>query len=338
MSRFLYLLLLILMPTGAHAVDVKPYIVNGSNANIADYPSFASLFYRNGNTYSASPYCGATMINPQYVLTAAHCIYGDNNLMLYTVVAPQLEDESNFLSTQQAKAEAFYYPDNYLDSEVERWPNDIAIIKLESPLAVGTYTSLLNTTVNNAFAPNDNYKAVGHGYIAENDSSGTRLLETSLTYVNTSNCQAVFGSKITSSQLCFDGALGATFKNATCNGDSGGPVYWYTGGQYVQIGLTSFGPATCGDPSANVIAVFTDVHDYQGWISQVINGLVTPKAYVETRNGLRVLINNDTGGSESTQPQSEGGGGGGSIPLSTLSALVLLAYWRFAGMRFWLPN
>ncbi|NVD08455.1 trypsin-like serine protease [Vibrio sp. JPW-9-11-11] len=333
MSRIFYCLLLILVPASAYAVDVKPYIVNGSNADISDYPSFASLFYRNGNTYSASAYCGATMINSQYVLTAAHCIYADNNLMLYTVVAPQLEDESNFLSNQQAKAQAFYYPDSYLDSELERWPNDIAIIKLESPLAVSDYSSLLNTSVNNTFATNADYKAVGHGYIEDNTPGGTQLLETSLTYVNTTDCQAVFGSKISSSQLCFDGPVptGATYKNATCSGDSGGPVYWSTGGQYVQIGITSFGPEPCGDASVNVTSVFTDVYDYQSWISRVITGQETPKAYVETRNGVRVLINNDTGGSESTAPQS-GGGGGGSLPLSTLIVLVLVAYSR---ARLW---
>ncbi|WP_038173220.1 S1 family peptidase [Vibrio pacinii] len=327
MSRLVSLMLLCLLSFGANAVDIKPYIVNGSTANISNYPSFASLFYRNGNSYSTSAYCGATMINSQYVLTAAHCIYNDNNLMLYTVVAPQLEDESNFLSNQQAKAQAFYYPDNYVNSELERWPNDIAIIKLETPLVISNYSYLINTTVNNSFATNDDYKAVGHGYTEEGVEGGTQLLQTSLTYVDTATCQSVFGSQISSSQLCFDGALGSTYKNATCSGDSGGPVYWYSGGQYIQIGITSFGPATCGDSSINVTSVFTDVYDYQSWILRVVNGLETPKAYVEVRDGTRVLINNDTGGAQSSVAQS--GGGGGSLPTSTLVVLVLIAYQRF---------
>ena len=122
MKNPIWFLSLILVSSRLLAVDVSPYIVNGSNVNIVNYPSFASLFYRNGNTYSTSSYCGATMINSQYALTAAHCIYGNESTMLYTVVVPQLEDETNFLSTQQAKAEEFYYPDDYIDSGSELWP------------------------------------------------------------------------------------------------------------------------------------------------------------------------------------------------------------------------
>lgn len=309
------------------SVEVSPFIVNGSDASISNYPSFASLFYRNGGMYSTSPYCGATMINDQYVLTAAHCIYDDNNLMLYTVVAPQLEDKSYFLSNQQSRAQAFYYPDNYQDSEIELWPNDIAIIKLETPLMISDYSALLNSTINNAFSSMDTYKTIGHGYIEGNVPSGSRLLETDLNYVSTATCQAVFGSKITSSQLCFDGALDGNYKNSTCSGDSGGPVYWLHGSQYIQIGITSFGPSICGNKDINVTSIFTDVYDYRGWITRVINGLEVPKAYVTTNNGVRVLVNNDAIANVSVSPSS--GDSGGSIPPFNLWLLSLIILSRY---------
>ncbi|MDN3685470.1 hypothetical protein QW180_25430 [Vibrio sinaloensis] len=47
------------------------------------------------------------MINSEYALTAAHCIYGQDETMLYTVVAPQLEDEAQFLSSTQARVVEF---------------------------------------------------------------------------------------------------------------------------------------------------------------------------------------------------------------------------------------
>jgi len=322
MKASIHLICLLLIAKLSYAVEVTPYIVNGSDANIVNYPSFASLFFRNGNLYSSSSYCGATMINSQFVLTAAHCIYDDDNLMLYTVVAPQLDDESNFLSNQQAKALEFYYPDTYIDSSAELWPDDIAIIKLETPLAISNYSSLINTTVNNTFLVSDTFKAIGHGFIEGNVSGGTNLLETTLTYISTSTCQAEYGSKLTSSHLCFSGPISGGYRNSTCNGDSGGPVYWYNGSQYIQIGITSFGPSTCGDTSRNVTSVFTDVHDYQAWISRVINGLETPKAYVATVNGVRTLVKGTS--SPPVTTISGDSGGGTTSPLVLLYLLLVL--------------
>lgn len=325
MTRILSVLFLLFIGKTAHASDITPFIVNGSNANIANYPSFASLFYRTDTVYSPTPFCGATMINSQYVLTAAHCVYDDDNLNLYTVVAPQLDDESNFLSSQQARALEFYFPDSYIDSSAELWPDDIAIIKLESPLAVSDYSSLLNTSINNSFSGGGDYKAIGHGLIEGNAAGGTQLLEAALTYVNTATCQAEYGSKLTSSHLCFSGAINGGYRAATCRGDSGGPVYWYNGSQYIQIGITSFGPSTCGDVSVNATSVFTDVYDYQTWISRVINGQETPKKYVTTINGVRTLVDN-TSTDPVTRAPSDGDGGGGALSLFAL--LSTLFVWR----------
>jgi len=328
MKTSVRLLCLLLLTKLSYAVEISPYIVNGSDANIVNYPSFASLFFRNGNVYSSSSYCGATMINSQYVLTAAHCIYGDDNLMLYTVVAPQLDDESNFISNQQSKALEFYYPDTYIDSSTELWPDDIAIIKLETPLAVPDYTSLLNTLVDNTFSVSDTYKAIGHGYIEGNVPGGSNLLETTLTYITTAACQVEYGSKLTSSHLCFSGAINGSYRNSTCSGDSGGPVYWYNGSQYVQVGITSFGPSTCGDTSSVVTSVFTDVHDYQSWINRVINGLETPKTYVATINGVRTLLYSSAVPATANVSSSDGGGGIANVALFYLLLVLLVRYFH----------
>ncbi len=318
--------LALLTCASVNAVEVKPYIVNGNTATVSDYPSFASLFYRNNKVYSTRSFCGATMINSQYVLTAAHCVYGDDDMMLYTVVAPQLQDESQFLSNEQARAAEFYYPDTFINSSVELWPDDIAIIKLESALSTGNLRSLLNSSLNNSYPPNSEFRAVGHGYIEDDVRGGTELLETEMDYVPIAQCRFEIGTKITSKQLCFGGETINGLQNSTCTGDSGGPIYYFDGMQYVQVGITSFGPASCGDPNYSVSSIYTDVYDYQAWITKVLNGEVEPKAYVEVRNGVRVLINNDPGGADpdtvSTIFSRSGGGA-----LSFISAISLFVIW-----------
>ena len=236
---------------------------------------------------------------------------------IHTFAIPQFLDESTYASAEKSRASEFYYPDDYIDSGAVLWPNDIAVIKLESPLpSVPDYTYLLNTTINNSFSASDTYIAIGHGQIAGNVSGGTRLQQTNLDYVSLNDCRSQYGL-VTDKQICFGGAQSGGYRNSTCNGDSGGPVYIESGSQYIQIGITSFGPGSCGDASLTVTSVFTDVYDYIGWINQVINGQEVPKYYVTTVNGQRTLVSNII------TANSNSDSGGGINPL-ILALLVLL--------------
>ncbi|HDI3307638.1 TPA: trypsin-like serine protease, partial [Vibrio cholerae] len=257
-------------------------------------------------------------------LTAAHCIYGNSYTMLYTVVVPQLEDESQFPNgnVQFARAAEFYYPDNYVDSSAVYWPNDIAIIKLESDLNVSNFVGVLNSSINNSYDVNGTYKAIGHGYVNGNVAGGTRLLETTLTFVPFATCSAYYGANLGPGHVCFTGPQIGSYRNSTCSGDSGGPVYLDSGSGYVQIGITSFGPSTCGNPALPVTSVFTEVSDYYSWILRVMNGLETPKYYVTESNGVRQLVAGGTTVSPVTS--SDSGGSSTGLALLVLGLLMVL--------------
>ncbi|AEA80210.1 Secreted trypsin-like serine protease [Vibrio cholerae LMA3984-4] len=322
MRKWLWLLLL--LTTRVSAVEISPYIVNGTNANVANYPSFASLaIYISPYQYSSGTYCGATVLNSRYILTAAHCIYGNSYTMLYTVVVPQLEDESQFPNgnVQFARAAEFYYPDNYVDSSAVYWPNDIAIIKLESDLNVSNFVGVLNSSINNSYDVNGTYKAIGHGYVNGNVDGGTRLLETTLTFVPFATCSAYYGANLGPGHVCFTGPQIGSYRNSTCSGDSGGPVYWDSGSGYVQIGITSFGPSTCGNPALPVTSVFTEVSDYYSWILRVMNGLETPKYYVTESNGVRQLV---AGGTTTVSVSESSSGGGVSLLIAFFLGMLMI--------------
>lgn len=310
-----------MLSANAYAVDFQPYIVNGSDTSSATYPSFASLLYQSSAQYSTNSFCGASIINSQFILTAAHCIYGKKDTMLYTVVVPQLDNVADFPygNIQISRAAAFYYPSTYINSSSALWRDDIAIIKLETPLNVADYSALLNTQLNNDYPAGNNYKAIGHGYVAGNvPNANKQLQETTLTFVSNAVCSAFYGSALTSKQICFDGAVSGAYKNSTCSGDSGGPIYWFNGSQYIQIGLTSFGPSLCGDTNQPITSVFTELYDYQSWIQRVLTGAEVPKYYVATQNGVRVLIDTQT-----VAPQEESGG---SLSILGLTLLLLFRF------------
>jgi secreted trypsin-like serine protease len=303
-------------------LGVTPYIVNGSDASVTEFPSMASLFIDRidyDGVYSTGPYCGATILDNYHVLTAAHCIYGDENAQLFTVVVPQLEDTSLFPngSIQKVRVSEVYYRTDYSNSINQLLRNDIAILKLEASLnlqsSAETVIPQFDTYLN---AAND-FVAVGHGDI-ETDVDGTTLLQqVDLTYVDTLNCKAVFGPLVTDKQICFNGnGPNNGLYGGTCQGDSGGPVFWKNGSTYEQVGITSFGPTTCGD-DIGVTSVFTEVYDYKDWIDSVMAGTETAK-----------FVSTDAKRTASAGRSSSGSGG--SVSFGLLGALMLLGRFRRA--------
>ncbi|MCG9578585.1 trypsin-like serine protease [Vibrio tubiashii] len=312
-----------LWAVNAYSADVSPYIVNGSNISATTHPSFVSLFYDRINydgKASTGPYCGGTLIGSQYVLTAAHCIYGSTQNQLFTSVVPQLQDEKDFPNSvlQRVMVNEFYYPSNYNDSTLA---NDIAILKLASPITAVTSYATLGTTGDEGTyrqtSPVQVFYAVGHGNTQTNIDATTYLQRTQLQYVPNANCN-VYTNANTSANLCMKGAATVVYDNATCQGDSGGPLYWDKSGSFVQVGITSFGPQTCGNPAVAANSIFTEVSDHRDWITSVLAGNEAPKVTVtDTQRKTSLGISTDTGG----------GGGGGSLGLAFLTLLSLVG-WR----------
>lgn len=315
--RSISILVASLWATSAFSVEVTPYVVNGEDISATTHPSFVSLFYDRINydgLYGRGPYCGGTLLSANYILTAAHCIYGDTNYQRFTSVVPQLQNETDFPNSvlQRVMVNEFYYPSTYNDTTLY---DDIAILKLASPItAVNTYVDLAETSERSTYRQNSQvFYAVGHGNTQSNVDSTDELQRTQLKWVDNASC-AVYSSD-TSENLCMDGAATVTYDNATCQGDSGGPLYW----NGKQVGITSFGPGTCGDPAVTPNSVFTEValSKHRAWIDSVLNGNEIPKVTVT-----------DADRNAAIGITTSSGGGGGSLGFLVLSLLGFIGYRR----------
>ncbi|MFA0012375.1 trypsin-like serine protease [Vibrio lentus] len=314
--------------------SVTPYIVNGSDATVAEFPSMASLFIDRidyDGTYSTGPYCGATILDPTHILTAAHCIYGDENAQLFTVVVPQLQDTSQFPngSIEKVRVSEVYYRSDYSNALSDLLRNDIAILKLESSLNIDAVNDViypLGFSTDLYRSSSENFVAVGHGDTRSGFDSTTILQKAALKYVDKATCINAFtdGSALTDSQICFNGDYSpfTGLFNGTCQGDSGGPVYWQDGSTYRQVGITSFGPDTCGG-SSTVTSVFTEILDYKTWIDSVIAGTETAK-FVSTDAKRTAYAGTSS---------SSSGSSGGSVSFGLLGMLMLFAGLRKAVLR-----
>ncbi|MEZ8265236.1 trypsin-like serine protease [Vibrio cyclitrophicus] len=307
---------------------VTPYIVNGSNASVTDFPSMASLFIDRidyDGVYSTGPYCGATILDPTHILTAAHCIYGDENAQLFTVVVPQLEDTSLFPngSIEKVRVSEVFYPSNYSNSLNDLLRNDVAILKLESALNIDSINDVVKRPDDETYRSSlQAFTAVGHGDTESGVDTTTLLQKASLNYVDNTTCAAAFfsGSNLTDNQICFIGdySVFSSLYGGTCQGDSGGPVYWKDGTDYKQVGITSFGPETCGGGNitegVTVTSVFTEIYNYESWVDSVIAGTETAK-----------FVSTDAKRAAYAGTSSSGSSSGGSVSFGLLGMLMLLA-------------
>ncbi|NOH62279.1 trypsin-like serine protease [Vibrio sp. RE88] len=305
----------------AQSAEISPYIVNGSYANVTTYPSIISLFKDRidyDKKYYVGSYCGGTLLNDQYVLTAAHCIYGDEEKQLFTSAVPKLQNESDFPYSviERVMVNEIYYKSTYNDSTLT---DDIAILKLATPMQTSSsadYVVRVSTGDDATYrSTSETFHAVGHGNTEPGADNNDNLLFTQLQYVANSSCNVYTGVD-TSANLCMGWPTPSSngLDNATCQGDSGGPLYWLDGSIYKQAGITSFGPASgCGNPAVEPNSVFTEVLDHEAWIVSVLSGSETPVRTISDSDRTSYL--NST--------NSSGGGGGGS--LGYLSFLLISA-------------
>lgn len=116
---------------GLNYDNIQPKIVNGTDADIADYPFVISLQYIYTETRSYHS-CGGSILNEYWILTAAHCIVDsapEEYLVEYSTT--EISDGDNGLKI--AYVEQLIYHEYYDDDEIV---NDIGVVKLKTPLII----------------------------------------------------------------------------------------------------------------------------------------------------------------------------------------------------------
>jgi len=237
----------------AHAPD----ILGGREAQPGAYPwQVALIDPLQPNTY-AGQFCGGSLIDEEWVLTAAHCVEGkESSLIDLLVGAHRLSDSGVRIPGAQVIPHPGYDP-TQLD-------HDLALIRLSTPVT-STPISLYQTI--SGTSELDYLRATVIGWGAKEFSGWNAvypdaLREVSLPLVDPTRCQQV-AEGITDSMLC---AGYETLTMGACYGDSGGPLMvQQPDGSWTQIGIVSWGPYGC--TASDFYDVFTRVSSYREWIT-----------------------------------------------------------------------
>ncbi|XP_014601015.1 PREDICTED: uncharacterized protein LOC106785245 isoform X2 [Polistes canadensis] len=240
-------------------------VVHGSIAPKGTYPWQASIRVR-GHSRS-NHWCGAVVLSPLHVLTAAHCLEGYNK-GTYFVRAGDYNTEEQEGTEREANIEDYYIHEDFRKGH--RMNNDIALILLKGqgiPLGKDIMPICLPPE-NTEYPAGFNCTISGFGSIETGRTTPSRNLRYGwIPLLDQSVCRAehVYGpGKISDGMVCA-GHLNEGVD--TCDGDSGGPLACYHNGAFTLYGITSWGQH-CG--KANKPGVYVRVAHYRRWIDQKI--------------------------------------------------------------------
>ncbi|WP_116046955.1 S1 family peptidase [Amycolatopsis palatopharyngis] len=228
---------------GSASADVMPYIVGGSDAD-QEYSFMVSL--QNGGNH----FCGGSLIESDWVLTAAHCVEGTSADSVTTRIGSN--DRTQGGEEAQA-AEIIVHP----DYDGQSAGADIALVKLASPVRAAT------VPIGSATESDTKSRLIGWGQTCpERGGCGApvQLQQLDTQVLDAGECSDIDGSV----ELCTDNPGG---DSGACYGDSGGPQIVEAGGKWELIGVTSRsgnGDSTC----ATGPSIYTSAPAYSSWIGQ----------------------------------------------------------------------
>ncbi|KAL2805280.1 enteropeptidase precursor [Daubentonia madagascariensis] len=207
--------------------EVTPKIVGGSNAKEGDWPWLVALYY-NGQLL-----CGASLVSSDWLVSAAHCVYGRNLQPSKWTAILGLHMTSNLTSPQIVTLliDQIVINPHY---NKRRKDNDIAMIHLEFKV---NYTGPTASILQEADVP-----------LLSNEKCQQQMPEYS----------------ITENMICAGYEEGGI---DTCQGDSGGPLMCQENNRWFLAGVTSFG-YQCALP--NRPGVYVRVTRFTEWIQSFL--------------------------------------------------------------------
>lgn len=241
-------------------------VVGGWEADIKQWPWQVKVGIQIAG--GRSTFCGGSLINSEWVLTAAHCIVdgGGNHLPAerFTVRAgsSRANEGGHLVTVERVIVHTGYDPRSHV--------NDIALLNLSERLVESgsmRRVQLAGDKLTRTFSNTDDCAVVtGWGDTIFGQKKGSEVLRAvGLPIVSHDACLAVYGN-LTGAQICAGYRDGG---RDSCQGDSGGPLV-VPGGPagWQQIGIVSYGDE-CAKPGFP--GVYTRVASYIDWIKSHTN-------------------------------------------------------------------
>ncbi|MCI2424173.1 serine protease [Saccharopolyspora sp. K220] len=235
-----------LAPVAAASDEPRPLVIGGHDAT-EEYPFMASL------QVAGSHNCGASLIRPDWLVTAAHCVASGTDPASLNV---RVGSNDRTTGGSEARVTQIIVHPDYAPPAPG---GDIALLKLDHPVPQQPIQ-----LADGSGAPGTATRILGWGLTCDRQDNCSDLpitlqeLDTKL--VDDGQCAEIDGPR----ELCTDSD---TPDAQACNGDSGGPQLIGRPGDWRLIGATSRDGDQ--DPRCSTgTGIWTDATSYADWIQQ----------------------------------------------------------------------
>ncbi|KAH8284821.1 hypothetical protein KR054_001467, partial [Drosophila jambulina] len=244
--------------------EMGPRIYNGENAIAGSNPWMALLLTPGDDEQPPKFFCAGTLVHQCFVLTAAHCIFNKNTIIV------RLGEHDRSSEDKTGKQDIYVLHAHMYKEYIQKsQENDIALLRLSRCVSFNDHIQPICIQLDPRRKPSidrmiKKFTAVGWGKTRNRDTSNV-LQTVTLERLPKERCYDNFWNTERPSQICAGSLSGAD----ACGGDSGGPLY--ATGRYAgvrrqtQLGIISYGTDQCRG-----VSVYTDVMSYAEWIGKIV--------------------------------------------------------------------
>ncbi|XP_055912790.1 trypsin delta-like [Eupeodes corollae] len=243
--------LLVALSVLALVWGMEDRIVNGRTSSISEYPYQVSL------QQHGSHFCGGSVLSPNWILTAAHCVTDIIQKNLVPFLTVRLGSSKWNQGGVLKNAEFVSMHPEYNSKSMNF---DVGLIKLSSSVVFSA--AIKPVTLPKTLPPmNSRVVVSGWGKLSENnDELPTNLQSVELSFLPNDKCKSYeygYRNMILDTMICADGP-----SKDSCQGDSGGPLAMAD--KNVQLGVVSWGAgcAQKGFPGIYCDLTHPDVRSY----------------------------------------------------------------------------
>ena len=283
------------VPVSADITNSTDFIVGGDASKEGSWPWQVRLLDAND---PETGFCGGSLISDQWVLTAAHCVVNDGEVIdkVFIGYGSVFQSKLTIAESEKVIANPGYQSDMNAD---------IALIKLKQPIAGAATIGMADpATEDKLLVPGSKLTVTGWGALWDFDGfeealysrngrqevdtrgllsanalqSPDQLHEVEVDLIATDECKAAYKAfgeateeeyPVAPTEICAGGVEGG---KDSCYGDSGGPLVAKSEtapGGYVQVGIVSWG-RQCGNPA--LPGVYSRLSQFNDWVKQTMAG------------------------------------------------------------------